>query len=215
MLELTDLLWYHWVLVGAVALLLTAGPILLYLLSQTIAFPDDSEFAELSGLLGTGKGTVFIGGEGNDDGLTVAAARAYHAAVHAADPDVQEKADDLDVCIWFAPEKAFKQHKNPNFRGAAAFNTSTGGLLSRRIPLIVIHPDFREEVLASGEPVIHEALHVLRKYAGDGRGDPAHKTKGQWVSVDPKHTSWQLRARELFKAPLVKQKLQAPIESNP
>lgn len=201
MLELADLLWYHWLFLVAVGTLLVAGPIGIYLLSRDVTLPDDV-FVQHKSL--SGRRTVFVGGSGVNQDLERAALAAWDAAALAGLATSgmgydSRKAEELDVCIWFAPKEAFTQHSNPNFRGAAGFNTRTGGLLSRKIPLIVIHPDFREEVVEYGEPVIHEALHVLRKYAGDGQGDPAHRTKGQWASVDSGSVTWQLHARERFK----------------
>lgn len=108
--------------------------------------------------------------------------------------DPLELPDEI-VVLFLADEWFDAGH----LRGYAAFQDWTGAFVGKGAPMLVVRASLAREVEATGEPVIHELLHLAR---GENLGDVdrGHQDPRVWKAIEGSGRSAQSRARELYEA---------------
>jgi len=114
---------------------------------------------------------------------------------------VDEDASEIDeVVIWFAPNTHMEAlAKMWGFKRLDGFigKAKTRAFGFRYLPLATISPLVADEVMMTGEPVIHEMMHaLLRDYRG---GVDGHTNPNVWTASGGA-ASVQSLARKLFLA---------------
>lgn len=99
------------------------------------------------------------------------------------------------VCVHFVTNERFEAFPYANLVNAAAFLIETGG--GKPIPMAVIRERHLEEVLKTGEPVIHEMLHMALGAYTEPDKDRDHSHILAW-RANAGEESWQWDAQERF-----------------
>ena len=119
-----------------------------------------------------------------------AAGRAWAAVKKSPDDEIEH------VCVYFTDDDLFEQHRFRELRKAVAFLVYTGANVGAGIPMAVIRASIVPEVLATGEPVIHEMLHALLGQSSEPDKDRDHSDAAVWAANGG---GVQLMARGLYK----------------
>lgn len=97
-----------------------------------------------------------------------------------------------EVMIWFSNEPFERRTAGDAFTLEMANQNG-----SRLMPMIVVRPRCFNEVLDSGEPIIHEVIHELLREHSHGGADEHHAASAVWSHHGP--GTRQETARELFQ----------------
>lgn len=102
-----------------------------------------------------------------------------------------------EVMVYFANEP-FEASAWKSVKDAAAFLLTVQNVNgSRTMPMIVVRPRYFDEVLDSGEPIIHEMCHALLQEFSKVGLDRDHGATGIWAQHGP--GTRQETARQLFQ----------------
>jgi hypothetical protein len=88
-----------------------------------------------------------------------------------------------DVCIYFVTGARFEAYPYTGLNKAAAFLIDTGASVGSGIPMAVIRERCIEQVVNTGEPVIHEMLHLIlgeTTKEGVDRGHTGASLEAEW-----------------------------------
>ena len=99
------------------------------------------------------------------------------------------------VCVYVTNDVYFDAHPYRDLKNAAAFLISARASIGDGIPMAVIREKYVDQILETGEPVIHEMMHALLGVYTEPDKDRDHSNKSVWTAH---RGQVQTRARELY-----------------
>jgi len=197
-----DLTWWQWIIfLAPVALLIFAALWLLWL-GRRPTFPKGTRLTE-----SRGRFEVHTVSQYTDNHPNVSLKELAHVcalAVWATGTAWTRKINGeaweeiKEVCVYFVDDAYFEAQPWTQIQTAAAFLVNTGASVGAGLPMAVIRASLVNEVLKTGEPVIHEMCHgLLRHYTKPDR-DREHTDPAVWTAPGGKEAA-QSVARVMFK----------------
>lgn len=204
-MAISDLMWWQWVIFLVPALMLLVGLPIWYLwLGRRPRIPKGQRWT-------SGRGGYFVTlvwhpdmYRPGDKAWADAAKDASWVVARLWKADGRELDRDMArVLLHVVPSDLFDESPYPNIRDAAAYATYTGAPVGAGIPMIVVRgePDVLEEILRTGEPVIHELLHLWLGETSEPDKDRNHDAQGVWGEKQLQGRIRQVFARMLSGQP--------------